>query len=129
MRVLFIGGTGNISTECAALLHERGHEILVIGRNRNSVPAEYQAIQADRKDREGMCAALKEVQADVVVNFLGYELADLQLDYDLFKGSIRQYVFISSATVYAKPPRKLPITENAPLGNAWWDYAQKKLEC
>ena len=76
-----------------------------------------------------MRATLKGVRPEVVLNFLGYELADVQLDYEIFKGVIRQYVFISSATVYAKPPRKVPIAEDAPLGNAWWDYAQKKLEC
>ena len=129
MRILFIGGTGNISTECAALLHERGHEILVVGRKRTSVPAAYRAIQADRKDPAAMREALRGVQADIVLNFLGYELGDVQLDYELFKGGIRQYVFISSATVYEKPPPKLPITEETPLGNRWWDYAQKKLEC
>jgi nucleoside-diphosphate-sugar epimerase len=129
MRILFIGGTGNISTECAELLHERGHEILVVSRGRNSVPREYRAIQADRKDLAGMRAALKGAQPEIVLNFLGYELADVQLDYELFKCAIRQYVFISSATVYTKPARKLPITEDAPLGNPLWDYAQKKLEC
>src|SRR5207249_719345 len=49
--------------------------------------------------------------------------------FDLFHDVVRQYIFISSATVYAKPPARLPLTENAPLGNAWWDYAQKKLAC
>ena len=129
MKILFIGGTGNISTECAALLHGRGHEILVLSRGRSVVPAEYRAIQADRKDAAAMRAALKEVQPDVVLNFLGYDLPDVQTDYELFKGVVRQYVFISSTVVYAKPPHRLPLTEAAPVGNAWWDYAQKKLAC
>jgi len=129
MKILFIGGTGNISTACAALLHERGHEILVVSRGRSTVPSQYRVIQADRKDLAAMRAALKGVTADVVLNFLGYELSDVQNDYELFRGAVRQYIFISSATVYAKPPRKLPVTEESPLGNAWWDYAQKKLQC
>jgi nucleoside-diphosphate-sugar epimerase len=76
-----------------------------------------------------MRAALLGFQPDVVLNFLGYELSDVQLDYEIFKGQVRQYVFISSATVYVKPPVRVPITEDHPLGNAWWDYAQKKLIC
>ena len=76
-----------------------------------------------------MRAALAGAQAEVVIDFLGYELADAQSAFDLFNGTVRQFIFISSATVYAKPPRQLPLTENAPLGNAWWDYAQKKLAC
>ncbi len=129
MKILFIGGTGNISAECAALLHQRGHEILVVTRGRTRVPAAYEAIQADRKDPTAMRAALKGVQPDVVLNFLGYDVPEVQMDYELFRGAVRQYVFISSTVVYAKPPRQLPVTEEAPLGNPLWDYAQKKLAC
>ena len=129
MKVLFLGGTGNISAVCAALLQQRGHEILVVSRGRNAVPPGYRAIQADRKDAAAMRAVLQEAQPDIVLNFLGYDLPDVQFDYELFNGIVRQYVFISSTVVYAKPPRRLPLTEDAPLGNAWWDYAQKKLAC
>jgi nucleoside-diphosphate-sugar epimerase len=129
MRILFIGGTGNISAECAALLHQRGHEILVLSRGRSAVPPAYRAIQADRKDPAGMRAALQGVRPDVVLDFLGYELADVQAAYEQFNGAVAQYVFISSTVVYAKPPRRLPVTEEAPLGNDLWDYAQKKLAC
>lgn len=129
MKILFLGGAGNISAECAAWLHDHGHEILVVTRGRTPTPPEYRTIRADRKAPAALRAALTGVRPDVVMNFLGYELADVQLDCELFQDSVRQYVFISSATVYAKPPRQLPITEDAPLGNAFWDYAQKKLQC
>src|SRR5689334_20731270 len=129
MTVLIIGGTGNISAECAALLHRRGHEILVLSRGQNRVPAEYRAIQADRKNPEAMRVALKGAKPQVVINFLGYELLEVEVDYALFKSGVRQYIFISSATVYEKPPRKIPVTEEAPLENKWWDYAQKKIVC
>jgi nucleoside-diphosphate-sugar epimerase len=129
MKILFLGGTGNISSACAALLHKRGHEIIILSRARYAVPASYQPIQADRKDVAAMRTALANVRPDIVINFLGYELADVQADFELFNGMASQYIFISSATVYAKPPATLPITEDAPLGNQWWDYAQKKLAC
>ena len=76
-----------------------------------------------------MRAALQGVELDVAVNFLGYEVTDVQADAVILDGRVRQYIFISSATVYSKPPAHLPITEKAPLGNEWWDYAQKKLAC
>jgi nucleoside-diphosphate-sugar epimerase len=129
MRILFLGGTGNISADCAALLHQRGHEILVLSRGRNAVPSSYRAIQADRKDAAAMRTALKGLRPEVIVNFLGYDLSDVQVDYDLFNGVVRQYVFISSTVVYAKPPQRLPLTEDGPLGNPFWDYAEKKLAC
>src|SRR5512135_1908134 len=129
MNILFIGGTGNISAECAALLHQLGHHISVLTRGRTPVPPPYQAITGDRKDAAALRHVLEGLKLEIVLNFLGYDLPDVQLDFDLFHRRVRQYVFISSATVYAKPPARLPITEDAPLGNVWWDYAQKKLAC
>jgi nucleoside-diphosphate-sugar epimerase len=129
MRILFIGGTGNISTECAELLHQRGHELLILSRGRSAVPSNYRAIQADRQDAAAIRAALAGERVDVVLNFLGYELADVQTDFELFCDHVQQYIFISSATVYIKPPPPLPITEVCPLGNPFWDYAQKKVAC
>jgi len=129
MKVLFLGGTGNISAECADLLHGRGHEIFVLTRGRGEVPKEYKAIQADRKNVAEMRQALNGIKPDVVVNFIGYEVVDLEVDYELFKGQVRQYIFISSTVVYERPAKKLPYTEDAPQENPWWDYAQKKIAC
>ena len=127
--ILFIGGTGNISAECAALLYERGHEILVLSRGQTAVPSHYRGIRADRKDPAAMRAALQGARPHVVLNFLGYDVPELQIDYELFRGAVRQYLFISSTVVYARPPRQLPMTEDAPVGNPLWDYAEKKLAC
>jgi nucleoside-diphosphate-sugar epimerase len=129
MRILFIGGTGNISTECAELLHQRGHELLILSRGRSPVPSTCRALQADRRDATAMRAALAGQQFQVVLNFLGYDLADVQADFELFRDRVQQYIFISSATVYARPPTQLPITEAYPLGNPFWDYAQRKIAC
>jgi len=129
MQILFIGGTGNISAECAALLHERGHDVWVVTRGRAAVPPEYRAVQADRTDAAAFRGALGGLRPEIVINFLGYDVPDLRIDHELFRGMVQQYVFISSATVYAKPPPRLPLTEDAPLGNPFWDYARKKLAC
>jgi len=109
------------------LLHERGHEISVVTRGKNLIPPGYRTIRADHKDTAAMKSALAGVRPDVVINFIGYELTDVQADYELFK-SAGQYIFISSTTVYEKPAR-VPTTEEAPKGNVWWDYAQKKIAC
>lgn len=129
MKVLFIGGTGNISEACAKLLAEGGHQVTVVTRGHSPVPAEYHPLRADRRKLHQMQTALQGRDLEIVVNFLGYDLTDLEVDYVLFKDRVRQYVFISSAAVYAKPPPRLPITEAGPFGNPWWDYAQKKLAC
>ena len=122
VKILFIGGTGNISTDCAALLHQRGHSIAVVTRGKVTVPSFYHAVKADRRDS----SALAGITADVVINFLGYERPDVETDYAVFAGKIRQYIFISTATVYAKPHQQLPLTEDGPKGNPFSEYAQKK---
>jgi nucleoside-diphosphate-sugar epimerase len=129
MNILFIGGTGNISAACAAALHDRGEKIFVLSRGRRVVPDQYSKVLADRRDPVSFGRAVEGLPIDIVINFLGYELADVQIDYQLFNGRIRQYIFISSATVYSKPPPKLPITEETPLGNPFWEYARKKAQC
>jgi nucleoside-diphosphate-sugar epimerase len=129
VKILFIGGTGNISTDCAALLSARGHEIQVVSRGKSVVPREYRVFLADRRDPQAMRRVISEAAPEVVINFLGYELEEVQLDYELFQRRARQYVFISSATVYAKPHTVLPLREDAPLGNPWWEYARKKQAC
>ena len=129
MNILFIGGTGNISTDCAALLRERGHQIGVVTRGNAPVPAGYRSFKADRGNRDALRDVLAGETFDVVINFLGYDLPEVETDVSVFAGKIRQYIFISTAMVYAKPHRQLPITENAPLGNVYSDYAKNKLKC
>lgn len=129
MRILFIGAGGNISADSTALLHGRGHEIIALTRGQSALPEHCRAVRADRRDPAAMRAALAGIDAEIVVNFLGYDVADVALDFELFAGRVRQYVFISTAAAYVKPPRALPITEDEPLGNPFWDYAQKKEAC
>ncbi len=129
MRILFLGGTGNISSECALLLHRRGHEVTVLTRGHTPVPPIYRAVHADRKNRAALADALAELRIDVVLNFIGYSTEDLEIDYSIFRNRVRQYLFISSTVVYAKPHKILPLTEDAPTGNPYSQYAQNKLAC
>jgi nucleoside-diphosphate-sugar epimerase len=129
MKILFIGGTGNLSTDCAALLQSRGHDVALLTRGRSPVPAMFRSIIADRKDAAAMRAACSGFAPEVVVNCLGFEPSDLAVDLEVFGRNIRQYIFISTAAAYVKPPTSLPITEAELLGNRFWDYAQKKQAC
>lgn len=129
MNILFIGGTGNLSAACADRCYRQGHSVFVLGRGNTPPPAHYTSLIADRHDIDQMRRCLAGMPIDVVINFLGFTPEDVEIDYSVFAGRIRQYLFISSATVYAKPHRALPITENTPLGNPFSEYAQNKLAC
>jgi len=129
MKILIIGGTGNISTEVADALLERGDDVTLLTRGSHPIPAGFGHIQADRADARAFAAALDDRSFDVVIDFVCFTPDDCRLDHDVFRGKVGQFVFISSATVYRKPHEVLPLTEDSPLGNPFWDYAQKKLEC
>jgi nucleoside-diphosphate-sugar epimerase len=129
MKILFIGGTGNISTDCAALLHEQGDEITVLTRGQSPVPSEYEALTADREDIASMQSALAGRFFDVAIDFIAYGVDALETDLEVLGGKINQFIFISTAMVYAKPHTQVPITEKAPIGNKYSEYAQRKQEC
>lgn len=129
MNILFLGGTGNISTACAARLRDNGHRVLILTRGHVPPPKGCVHIQADCQDRDAMRRALHGLTIDVAITFLGFEPAHVRQDAELFAGRVGQYIFISSTTVYAKPHTALPLTEESPVGNTFSTYAANKLAC
>lgn len=131
MRVLFIGGTGVISSACSALALERGFDLYLLnrGKSQRAVPAGARVLSVDIGDRETCERTLGGLAFDTVVDWIAFTPEQVQRDIDLFRGRTEQYVFISSATVYRKPPTSLPVTESTPLGNPFWEYARNKLAC
>ena len=130
MRVLFIGGTGIISTACVDLALARGHEVHVLNRGRRApVPAGVHLHVADLADAPALERALAGGSWDAVVDFLAYTPADVERDLRLLRGRIGQLVFISSASAYQKPLRHYLVTESTPLANPYWEYSRNKIAC
>lgn len=131
MRVLFIGGTGVISSACSALALQRGIDLYLLnrGKSQRPIPPGAHLLVADIADRVATERALAGLSFNAVVDWISFTPGQAQRDVELFRGRTDQYIFISSATVYRKPPTSLPITESTPLGNPFWGYAQNKLAC
>lgn len=130
MKVLFIGGTGNISTSVSRLAIQRGIDLYILNRGwRQPIFPGAKTITADIHQPGAVAAQLAEHTWDVVVNWIAYTLEDVKNDFDLFYGKTRQYIFISSASVYQKPPSHPVITESTPLYNPFWKYSQDKIAC
>lgn len=131
MKILFIGGTGIISSACTQLAIERGYELTLLNRGQSSrpIPDGAQQIQADIRDLAGAKAALAGRHFDVVVNWVAFSPEHIETDLALFAGRTGQYVFISSASAYQTPPARLPITESTPLHNPFWHYSRQKIAC
>ena len=128
MRVLFIGGTGVISSACSELALQRGIELYLLNRGQSgrSAPPGARIIAADIRDAEAARTALQGLSFDAVVDWIAFTPDQVQADIELFRGRTGQYIFISSASVYRKPIERLPISESSPIGNRYWSYAQNK---
>jgi nucleoside-diphosphate-sugar epimerase len=131
MKVLFIGGTGIISSACSRLAIARGIDLFHLRRGQTSrpVPPEIQILAGDIRDPASARRALGDHRFDVVVDFIAFTPEHIELDLQLFLGRTRQYLFISSASAYQTPVAGLPVTESTPLDNPFWDYSRAKIAC
>lgn len=132
MRILFIGGTGKISSACAQLAVERGIDLYLLNRRQTTArpaPAAARLLAGDIRDQESAKRALGDLDFDAVVDWIAFTPDHIETDLKLFHGRTAQYVFISSASAYQKPAVRLPITESTPLDNPYWEYSRNKAAC
>jgi len=133
MKILFIGGTGTISSACSALALARGHELFLLNRSVSTkypVPEGATVLQADvYADEVGLAKLLAGHRFDAVVDYIAFNVDDIERDIHLFRGKTDQFVFISSASAYQKPVRNYIITERTPLENPYWEYSRNKIAC
>ncbi|MEX2389951.1 MAG: SDR family oxidoreductase [Phycisphaeraceae bacterium] len=130
MKILYIGGTGQISFDCVHESVRVGHEVSVFnrGHHNDGLPPQARLITGDMNDD----AAYRDLAAqrfDVVNQFRVFKPDQLRRDIETFAGHCEQYVFISSASAYQKPVRRHVITEAVPLENPYWEYSRNKAAC
>jgi nucleoside-diphosphate-sugar epimerase len=130
MRILFIGGTGIISTACTALAAARGMDVTLLSRGQHEarLPPGVKTLIADVND-PAILQKLEHEVFDAVVDWIAFTPADIERDLKLFRGRARQFVFISSASAYQKPATHYLITESTPLANPHWEYSRNKIAC
>jgi nucleoside-diphosphate-sugar epimerase len=131
MKVLFIGGTGIISTASTRLAAERDIELTLLTRGQRtaSLPGNVRTVTADVVDEASVAEALGSQTFDAVVDWIAFTPADVKRDIRLFRDRARQFVFISSASAYQRPVGHYLITESTPLANPYWQYSRDKIAC
>jgi nucleoside-diphosphate-sugar epimerase len=130
MKILFIGGTGTISTAISKKLIEQGEELFLLNRgNRNNIVPGATIITADVNDEADVAKKTEGMDFDVVADFIAFVPSQLERDCRLFAGRTRQFIFISSASAYQKPVGHYLINESTPLCNPYWEYSRNKIEC
>ncbi|WFR54907.1 SDR family oxidoreductase [Anaerocolumna sp. AGMB13025] len=131
MKILFIGGTGTISTAISKAILERGDELYLLNRgSRNeTLPDGVRELRADINEEEKVTDLIAQLTFDVVADFIAFVPAQLERDYRLFRGKTKQFIFISSASAYQTPLSDYRITEGTPLSNPFWEYSRNKIAC
>jgi len=133
MKILFIGGTGLISSACSDLAVSRGHELFMLNRStstKHPSPEGATVLKGDIHADEAQTASLLSGHRfDAVVDYIAYSVNDIERDLRLFRDRTDQFVFISSASAYQKPPKSYLITEETPLENPYWEYSRNKIAC
>ena len=131
MKILFIGGTGVISSACSQLCSEKGYDLVLLNRGTSfrSAPKDAEIIHVDIRNVDAAKNAIGNRTFNVVVDWIAYNKEHVENDFNLFRDKTDQYIFISSASAYQKPVQKLPITEETPLENPFWSYARAKIDC
>lgn len=131
MKILFVGGTGTISMAITRLLASQGHELYLLNRGNRTdeLPENVKTIVADINNEEECAAKLEGMSFDCVGEFIGFVPSQIERDIRLFSGKTKQYIYISSASAYKKPPEGYVITEETPLENPYWEYSRNKIAC
>jgi nucleoside-diphosphate-sugar epimerase len=132
LRVLFIGGSGIISSACCRLAVQRGLDLYALNRGATQLrplPPEVTILHGDIRDQASVREALGDHEFDVVVNWIAFTPEHIDTDLELFRGRVGQYIFISSASAYQTPPSRVPVTESTPLNNPYWQYSRDKIAC
>ena len=131
MNILLIGGTGTISMAITRLLAAQGHTLYLLNRGSRNVglPENVQIISCDISNEAEAAQKLQGMQFDCVGEFIGFVPEQLARDYRLFAGKTKQFIYISSASAYQKPPSGWRMTEETPLENPYWEYSRNKKAC
>lgn len=131
MKVLFIGGTGVISEGVSKLLVEKDIDLYLYNRGNKPdlIPDCAKLIKGNIRDVKSSKEILSRYCFDIVVNWIAFTPEHIKNDLELFKGKIKQYIFISSASAYQKPLNEYLITESTPLSNPYWQYSRDKIAC
>jgi len=130
--VLFIGGSGVISSACSRVAVDSGIELFVLNRGRSTVrplPPGASMLRADIREPGSVRDEISDREFDAVVDWVAFTPDHVRTDIDLFRGRTGQYVFISSASAYQTPPARMPVTESTPLRNPYWQYSRDKIAC
>ena len=132
MRILLIGGTGNISTGIVRQLMGRGHDIILFKRTPGCPEwmTGVRVLSGDRRDCGQLAQATAGMQFDCVIDMVCFDPSEATAAVEIIRERTEQFIFCSTVDVYSKQPCSYPIRETDPMGAAEsFPYGYKKMLC
>jgi 2'-hydroxyisoflavone reductase len=114
MKILFLGGTQFVGRHMVEAALARGHEVTLFNRGVTN-PGLFPQVELLRGDRDGHMDALEGRRWDAAVDVNGYVPRLVRDSAVLLKGSVGQYIFVSTGSVYDFSAMKPFSDETSPL--------------
>lgn len=114
MKILIIGGTKFLGRHLVDAALAGGHEVTIFNRGKTN-PTLFPNVETINGDREHDIEKLSGREWDAVIDVAGYVPRIVRISAEGLKGSVKQYVFISSVSAYADF-KKVGINESDPVG-------------
>lgn len=99
MNFLVLGGTQFVGRHIVEAALQRGHSVTLF--NRGNSPDVFPQLETLTGDRNGDLAALEGKTWDAVLDCCGYTPQQVEASARLLKNAVKQYLFISTISVYA----------------------------
>ncbi|MEQ8672733.1 MAG: NAD-dependent epimerase/dehydratase family protein [Aggregatilineales bacterium] len=134
MKILLIGGTGNIGTSITQQLVDAGHDLTIFTRTGKlplALSDTVSSIQGNRFDYDDFETKVKSAGSfDCVIDMLTFSPQDAESIIRTFKGRTEQYIFTSTVDVYSKTGTGYPLKENTERNpSEQFAYAFNKAQC
>ena len=125
MKILVLGGNQFLGKALCKKLLELGHRVYALNRGTRENPLGVIHLKADRNNTEELKKVVSNI--DIVIDISGYEPKQVEIFYKVMKENFKQYIYISSASIYNNV-QSYPINEDEVIGKneIWGVYAENK---
>lgn len=127
MKILLLGGNQFLGRAISQKLIDLNYDIYLLNRGNRDNPKGAKFIKSDRDDYDELSLSLKDLTVDIIIDVSGYKPIQIENIYKVMRNKFRQYIYISSASIYNNI-KTFPISENEQTGEnqIWGEYAKNK---
>ena len=126
-KILIMGGNEFVGKEIAKKFLEKNNTVYVLNRGTRKNIEGVIFLKTDRDNYIEMKNTLKDIEVDVIVDVSAYTEEQVNILHKVMKNKFKQYILISSASVYNNI-ECTPVNEESQTGEnlIWGDYAKNK---